>query len=68
VRHFSKGANITPSDPAKQLLIIPINGISTLHPGGQLPTDTSCYIDDRPTLYGDDIDVIFVAFETSKDA
>ncbi|KAJ5517483.1 hypothetical protein N7527_009043 [Penicillium freii] len=71
VRHFSKGANIKPSDSTKQLLIIPINGISTLIRSGQLPTelptDTFCYIDDRPTLSGDNIDVIFVAFETNKD-
>ena len=63
MRHFFKGANITPSDPKKQLLIIPINGTSTLFPGGQLPSDTYCYIDDHPTLSGENIDVVFVVWE-----
>lgn len=67
VRHFFKGANITPSDPAKRLLVIPIGGISTLSPGGQLPIDTYCYIDDKPTLSGEDIDVVFVVYEVKNE-
>lgn len=58
---------ITPSDPATRLLIIPINGTSTLFPGGELPIDTSCYIDEQPTLSGEDIDIVFVGFRTSED-
>ncbi|KAJ5215839.1 uncharacterized protein N7498_002246 [Penicillium cinerascens] len=46
MRHFSKAVKITLSNPAARLLIIPINGTSTLFPGGELPTDTSCYIDE----------------------
>lgn len=45
------------------MLIIPINGDSTLSPGGPLPVDTYCYIENRPALSGDNIDVIFVAYE-----
>lgn len=66
VRHFFKGANIlNPYYPEKELLIIPMNGISAISPGGQLPHDTYCYIKDKqkPTLYGDEIDVIIVAFD-----
>lgn len=64
VRRFFRGANIKPSDPTKRLLIIPIKGIATLSPpGDELPMDTLCYIDGKPTLSGDDIDVVFVAFE-----
>jgi hypothetical protein len=63
VRHFFRGVNITLADPKKQLLIIPINGTSTLSTGGQLPTDTYCYIEDRPTLSGENIDVVFVVWE-----
>ncbi|KAI3139153.1 hypothetical protein CBS147326_2831 [Penicillium roqueforti] len=67
VRHFFKGANITPSNPSKRLLVIPINGISTLSPGGQLPIDRYCYIDNTPTLSGNDIDVIFVIYEVKNE-
>lgn len=67
VRHFFKGANIKPSNPSKRLLIIPINGTSTLSSDAQLPIelpiDTYCYIDDKPTLSGEDIDVVFVVYE-----
>ncbi|KAJ5152429.1 hypothetical protein N7492_009709 [Penicillium capsulatum] len=77
VRHFSRGANIqNPNYPTKRLLIIPINGTSTLSPGPsipspgtQLPPDTSCYIEDTPTppvLSGEEIDVIFVMFEAEQ--
>jgi hypothetical protein len=67
VRHFFKGANIKPSDPKKQLLIIPINGTSTLFLGGhQLLNDTCCYIDNRPTLSSENIDVIFVVWQLVK--
>ncbi|KAJ5737348.1 uncharacterized protein N7483_002473 [Penicillium malachiteum] len=71
VRHFYRGANITPHDPTKRLLIIPINGVSTLSPpgppSGELPLDTYCLIDDQPTLSGRNIDVIFVAFDARKE-
>jgi hypothetical protein len=43
--------------------MIPINGTSTLSTGGQLPPDTYCYIEGRPTLAGENIDVVFVGFE-----
>jgi hypothetical protein len=59
------------------LLIIPINGSPTLSPGGPLPLDTYCYIEDRPALSdedikdrpalsGEDIDVVIVAYEAEQ--
>ncbi|KAJ5428642.1 hypothetical protein N7445_010096 [Penicillium cf. griseofulvum] len=68
VRHFSRGANIqNPDYPTKQLLIIPINGTPTLYPPGeQIPPDNCCYIENTPKLSGEEIDVVFVAFEADK--
>lgn len=47
--------------------MIPINGTSTLSTGGQIPSDTYCYIEGRPTLAGENIDVVFVGFEMSDE-
>jgi len=65
VRHFVKGANILNHlYPAKRILMIPINGTSTLSTGGESPPDKYCYIEGpRPTLAGENIDVVFVGFE-----
>lgn len=48
--------------------MIPMNGTAKLSRDGPLPlpTDTYCYIEDQPTLYGEDIDVVFVGFETEN--
>jgi hypothetical protein len=47
--------------------MIPMNGISTLSTGGQLPPDKYCYIEDRPILSGENIDVVFVGFEMKNE-
>ncbi|BCR83548.1 uncharacterized protein ACHE_10950S [Aspergillus chevalieri] len=65
VRHFFKGANILDL-PTKELLIIPINGVATLSPGGQLIPDTYCSLKDQPTLSGNNIDVIIVILEKGR--
>ncbi|KAJ5938306.1 hypothetical protein N7466_001440 [Penicillium verhagenii] len=63
VRHFLRGATIINRFyPIKRLLIIPVNGVSTIS-GVSLPIDTYCYIGDGPALTGEDIDVIIVAYE-----
>lgn len=62
MRHFYRGVKITRSNPAVGILVIPINGVSTLFPGGKLPLDKFCFVDDEPILSGKDIDVAFVAF------
>lgn len=57
--------------PARHLLIIPIEGGSTLSLAGPLPIDTYCYIDydpeNPPKLSGEDIDVIVVAYEIKRE-
>lgn len=59
--HFGRGANI--KNPTKRLILIPINGTSTLRPGGPLLPETSLYIEDERSLLGGEggVDVIFVA-------
>ena len=69
MRRFVRGANILNYlYPAKRILMIPMNGTAKLSRDGPLPlpTDTYCYIEDQPTLYGEDIDVVFVGFETEN--
>ncbi|KAJ5577581.1 uncharacterized protein N7459_006545 [Penicillium hispanicum] len=66
-RHFVKGANIlNPLYPQKRILIIPMNGTSALSTGGQIPPNTYRCIEGVPTLYGDNIDVVFVGFEVDN--
>lgn len=52
-----------PLYPTKRLIIIPVNGVSTIPPGDLLPIDTYCFIDGLPRLSGEDIDVVVVAYE-----
>lgn len=64
MRRFNRGANILNRYyPTKRLIIIPINGDSTISPDDRLPVDTYCYIEGVPTLHGEDIDVVIVAYE-----
>lgn len=65
MRHFFRGVKITPSDLERRLLVIPINGVSTLYPGGELPLYTYCFIDNSPTptVIGTNIDLVFVAYD-----
>lgn len=66
VRHFFRGAKIVnPFYPTKRLLIIPINGTSTLS-GHLLPIDHYCYIEGRSALSGEDIDVVLIGYEVSQ--
>jgi hypothetical protein len=49
--------------PTKRLIIIPVNGAASLSPGGSLSVDTYCFIEGTPTLSGENIDVVIVAYE-----
>lgn len=49
--------------PTKRLIIIPLNGESKISPDELLPMDTYCYIEGVPTLHGEDMDVVVVAYE-----
>lgn len=64
MRHFNKGEPIlNPLYPTKRLIIIPVNGAASLSPGGSLSIDTYCFIEGIPTLSGEGIDVVIVAYE-----
>ncbi|KAJ5422464.1 hypothetical protein N7491_010909 [Penicillium cf. griseofulvum] len=39
---------------------------NSLSPGEQIPPDNCCYIENTPKLSGEEIDVVFVAFEVDK--
>lgn len=58
---------MNPFYPTKRLLIIPINGTSTLS-GQLLPIDTYCDIEDRSALSGEDIDVVAIGYEISQNS
>lgn len=64
MRRFNRDANIRNRYyPTKRLIIIPINGDLTISPDDRLPVNSYCYIEGVPTLHGEDIDVVIVAYE-----